>query len=157
MSEKPERIDLRYLTQNADHHYLSADHKWMLWIWRNIVLIKASGMWSVEKTAFYVNQYWDTFKRLRATWPKVYYVLDMNNMEIQTEEFRRYLKENWAHLLDREDLGLCFVEGKAMKRIIWTSIFQLIGKKDRLFLFKDFTDAFDWVRGRFVENGAREK
>jgi hypothetical protein len=154
MTEEPERIDHRYLTKHADHHYLSADHKWILWIWRNIVLIKASGMWSVEETAFYVNQYWNTFKKLRVTCPKVFYVLDMNSMEIQTEEFRRYLKENWAHLLDREDLGLCFVEGKAMKRLIWTSIFSLIGKKDRLFLFKDFSEAFAWILGQRVKNGA---
>jgi hypothetical protein len=157
MGEEPERIDLRYLTENADRHYLSADHKWMLWIWRNIVLIKASGRWSADDAALYVNQYFNLFEGLRKTWPKVYFVMDMNSWELQTEEFRRYLKEDWVHLLYREDLGLCFVEGKAMKRLIWSSIFQLIGKQDRLFLFRDFTEAFAWICGRRVKNGTLNK
>ena len=41
-----------------------------------------------------------------------------------------------------------------MKRLFWSSIFRLIGKGYRLFLFKDFTEAFAWIRGRRVKNGA---
>jgi hypothetical protein len=129
----------------------------MIWTRRNIVIIRPSGQWSAEDAAFHVQDYWDFFKNLRKTWSKVYYVIDMNNMEIQNEEFRRYLKENWAHVLDREDFGICFVESKAMKRAIWSSIFQLIGKQERLFLFKDFTEAFAWIRGERAKNGAHKK
>jgi hypothetical protein len=154
MAEEPEKVDYRYILANPDQHYLSADHKWMIWTRRNIVILRPSGQWSAEDTAYHVKQYWDFFMNLRKTWPKVYYVIDMNSMEIQNEEFRYYLKENWAHVLDREDLGLCFVESKAMKRLIWSSIFQLLGKQDRLFLFKDFAEAFAWIRGERVKNGA---
>jgi hypothetical protein len=41
-----------------------------------------------------------------------------------------------------------------MKQLFWSSIFQLIGKRDRLFLFKDFSEAFAWIRGRRAKNGA---
>ena len=156
MTEEPEKVDYRYIWENPDQHYLSADHKWMIWTWRNIVILRPSGQWSAEDTVVHVKEYWDFFVNLRKTWLKVYYVIDMNSMEIQNEEFRCYMKENWAHVLDREDLGLCFVEGKAIKQLIWSSIFQLIGKQDRLFLFKDFTEAFAWIRGERVKNGARK-
>ena len=148
VNENPEKIDLQTIMDQADRHYLASDHKWMLWIWRNIVLLRPTGTWSVEDTSIYVNIYWNIFDELRKTWPAVFYLIDMNHMEIQTEDFRRYLKDTWAHLLEREDLGLCFVEAKAMKRLIWGSIFQLIGKRDRLFLFKDFPEAFAWIAGQ---------
>jgi hypothetical protein len=148
MNGNPETISLQNIMERADRHYLASDHKWMLWIWRNIVLLRPTGSWSVEDTSIYVNLYWNIFDELRKSWPAVFYVIDMNHMDIQTEEFRRYLKENWAHLLDRADLGLCFVESRAMKRLIWGSIFQLIGKRERLFLFRDFTEALAWIAGQ---------
>ena len=86
-------------------------------------------------------------------WEKVYVVIDANEMEIQTEEFRHYLKENWMHLLDREDLSICLVEDKAMKRLIWSSIYLLLGKQNRTMIFKDSSEAFAWIRGRRIKNG----
>jgi hypothetical protein len=154
MAEDPERISYRYIVENADQHYLSSDHLWMMWIWRNIVLVRPSGKWSVYDTTFYLNQYWNIFGELRQTYSKVYFVFDMNQWEMQTEEFRRYIKENWAHTLDREDLNVLFVDGSSMKRLIWSAMFQLVGKRDLLFIFKDLSEAFAWIRGRLVKNGA---
>jgi len=153
MAEETEKLSYRYIIENAERHFLSVDHKWMLWVWCNVVLIKPTGKWSPEDAEIYINQFFALFKSLKTTWPKVYYVLDMNSWELQTEEFRRYLRANWTKLFNREDLILCFVEAKAMKRIIWTSIFQLIDMQDRLFLFEDFSEAFAWIRGRLIRNG----
>ena len=153
MAEDPERISYRYIVENADQHYLSSDHLWMMWIWRNIVLVRPSGKWSVYDTTFYLNQYWNIFGDLKQTYSKVYFVFDMNQWEMQTEEFRRYIKENWAHTLDREDLNVLFVDSSSIKRLIWSAMFQLVGKRELLFIFKDFSEAFAWIRGRFVKNG----
>jgi hypothetical protein len=111
----PEQIGLRYLTENADHHYLSVDRKWMMWVWRNIVLLKPPGRCSAEDTALDVAQCFSLFKKVREKRPKVYYLI---------------------------------------ARLIWKSNYQLIGMQDRVLLFKDFTEAFAWICGRWVNNGA---
>ncbi len=153
MTEDSERIDLQTIIEHADQHYQSCDDLWMMWIRRNIVLIRASGKWSVDDTAFYLQRYWNIFGDLRKIYAKVIFLFDMNQWEIQTEEFRRYLKENWSHILDREDLDVLFVDANPMKRLIWISIFQLIGKRDRLLLFKNFSEAFAWMHRRLVNQG----
>ena len=108
----------------------------------------------MDDTAFYLQRYWNIFGDLRKIYAKVFFLFDMNRWEIQTEEFRRYLKENWSHILDRDDLDVLFIDANPMKRLIWISIFQLIGKRERLFLFKDFAQAFAWIRGKKIKNGA---
>jgi hypothetical protein len=154
VAEDPDRIDLQSILKRADQRYQSTDNLWAMWVRRNIVLVRASGKWSVEDTAVYLKRYWNLFKDLRKRYAKVTFLFDLNLWEIQTEEFRRYLKENWAHILDREDLDVLFVDANPMKRLIWISIFQLIGKRDRLFLFKDFDRAFAWISKKKVKNGA---
>lgn len=39
--------------------------------------------------------------------------------------------EKISYLLHRNNLSICFVEEKAMKRLIRRSIFQLLGRADR--------------------------
>jgi hypothetical protein len=47
--KETKKLDIRYLMENADYHDLSADHKWSLWSWKNIVFIKIAGIWSIEE------------------------------------------------------------------------------------------------------------
>jgi len=150
----PERIDYDSIKKHADGHYLSLDHLWTMWIRRNIVLVQPTGRWSVEDTAVYVNQYWSIFQDLRKRYDPVYFLFDMNHWQIQTEEFRRYIKESWSHVLERDDLYVLFVDANPMKRLIWSAMSQLIGKREQLLLFRDFAEAFAWLRGKKVRNGA---
>lgn len=131
--------------ENADFHDLSMDHKCALWTWKNIVFIKATGIWSIEESHSYINRFWDMFTSLKKNWNTIYFLIDTNYMEIQSESFRRYMKEEWGRLADQEELSICIIENKDMKRLIWMSIHQLLGIADKIQLFKDHRQAFLWL------------
>jgi hypothetical protein len=154
MEEIPEKMTERFIIQNAEYSLGSPTREWQAWMWKQLVLLKVSGNWELKSCSHYFNEFWDIFCERKKVWDRVHFIIDANDMEIQTEEFRRYLKESWMHLLDRGDLSICLVEAKALKRLIWKSIYQLIGKQDRVRIFKDFSEAFAWIRGRRVKNGA---
>jgi hypothetical protein len=150
----PQKITERFIIQNAEYTLESSSREWEAWIWEQLVLLKVSGNWESKNYNHYFSEFWDIFCERKRIWDRVYFIIDANDMEIQTEEFRQYLKESWMHLLDREDLSICLVEAKAMKRLIWKSIYQLIGNQDRVRIFQNFSEAFAWIRGRRVKNGA---
>jgi len=116
--KETKKLDIRYVMENADFHDVSADHKWALWVWKNIVFIKIAGFWSIEESHIYMNRFWAIFLRLKQNWRKVYFLIDTNYMEIQTESFRRYMKEHWAHLADQDDLLICIIDKQSIKRLI---------------------------------------
>lgn len=118
------------------------------------MLLKVSGNWEPTSYNHYFSEFWDIFCARKRGWNRVNFIIDANDMDIKTEEFRRYLKESWIHLLDRQDLSICLVEAKAMKRLIWSSIFQLLGKRDQILIVKDLYEAFAWIGGQRVRNGA---
>ena len=140
------KLDISYLMKNADFHDLSADHKWSLWAWKNIVFMKLSGFWSIEESDIYMNRFWAVFLNIRKNWSEVYFLIDTNAMELQTEAFRRYMKENWAHIADREDLLVCLIEKKSMKRLIWKSIHQLLGIASKIELVQNYNQALQWLQ-----------
>jgi hypothetical protein len=76
----------------------------------------------------------------------VFGLFDTNYLEIQSESFRRYMKEEWARLVDLEDLFLCIIEKKDMKRLIWKSIYQLLGIANKIQLFQNHKQAFLWLK-----------
>jgi hypothetical protein len=55
------------------------------------------------------------------------------------------LKENWVHLLDREDYCLSIVEPNSLKRTIWKSIYRLLNIQSKVHLFKDLPSALQWI------------
>jgi hypothetical protein len=144
--KETKKIDIKYLIENADFHDLSADHKWSLWACKNIVFIKVSGFWSIDEIDIYMNRFWSVFLDLRKKWNKVYFLIDTNDMELQTEKFRHYMKEQWAHLLDQEDLSLCLIDKKSMKRLLWKSIYRLLGIADKIQLFMNHDQASVWLQ-----------
>ena len=117
------------------------------------MLFRFYGSWEPSNYNRNLSDFWDIFSERKKTWPAVYFIIDANDLDIQTEEFRRYLKENWMHLLDREDLSICMVAAKEMKRLIWVSIMQLLGKQDRMPIFQDFPEAFSWVHEKSIKKG----
>ena len=135
-----------FIKKNAEYSLESSFHHWIAWIWGNIVLLAVSGTWSAQHYPYYFSDFWDIFCERKKYWDKVYFVVDANNMPIQSEEFRGYVKKNWSHLLEREDFCLCIVEFKTMKRAIWKSIYRLINAHSKIQLFRDHNEALQWVQ-----------
>jgi hypothetical protein len=104
-----------------------------------------SDVWDPDLYPYHFSDFWDIFCERRQRWDRIYFVVDANDMPIQSEEFRNYVKTNWLHLAEREDFRLCIVEQKAMKRAIWSSIYRLLGIQDRIRLFRTQDRALAWV------------
>jgi hypothetical protein len=126
---------------------LSPDHgHWKAQVWKDIVLVTVSGMWPPERWAEYFGCFWNVFCERKESWDKVYFIYETSNLPIQNEEFRNYLKENWVHLLGREDYCLSIVEPNSLKRTIWKSIYRLINIESKVQLFKDHSSALQWIQ-----------
>lgn len=150
MDETPDTLTKRFIIENAEYSLESSSRHWNAWIWRNIVLLAVSGMWPAEHYPYYFNDLWDIFCERKKQWEQIYFVVDANNMPVQSEEFRGYVKRNWSHLVEREDFCLCIVESKAMKRTIWNSIYQLLGVQNRVKMFKDHDRALTWLQSNQI-------
>jgi hypothetical protein len=96
---------------------------------------------------------WGAFISLKRQYVKVYAVLDLNRMDLNTEEFRHYMKEHWLPLLDRRDLVIVFVDKSRLKKAIWNSIALLLGRPGRVKIFTTSDVAFAWVKRAIVVNG----
>jgi hypothetical protein len=154
VKDTPEKITDRFIIQNAEYTLGSDYREWQAWIWKQFVLFRFYGSWEPSNYSQNLSDFWDIFCERKKAWPAVYFIIDANDLDIQTEEFRRYLKENWMHLLEREDLSICMVAAKEMKRLIWVSIMQLLDKQDRMPIFEDVSEALAWIHGRRIKNGA---
>jgi hypothetical protein len=145
MADIPDRLTREFLIKNREYDIGSPFHHWRAFPWKQVVLLEVAGKWQVEDCPYYMKEIWDIVcERLRHH-ERVYLLVNANDMDIQSEEFRRYLMESWGHLLDREDLVICLIEGKAMKRLIWSSIYRFIGKRDRIKIFAGYEPAFAWL------------
>jgi hypothetical protein len=154
MDKEPDFPTKQYIFENFEYTRGSAQRHWRAWIWENIVLVAVSGVWPPQRYAEYFGSFWDIFCERKKHWNRVYFVFDSNNLPIQSEEFRRYVKDNWVHLLDREDYRLSIVESNSLKRTIWKSIYRLIDIQGKVHLFKDHQSALRWIgKERFQSGG----
>jgi hypothetical protein len=144
--EIAEKITEKFIIQNAQYSLRSQSKNWRVLVWRQIVLLYMSGIWDPDSYPHHFSDFWDIFCERKQKWDRVYFIVDANDMPIQSEEFRNYVKTNWSHLIEREDFQLCITEQKAMKRAIWSSIHRLLGIQDRIKLFKTQDRALEWVR-----------
>jgi len=148
--EIPEKLTHRYIIQNSEYSIESQSKNWKVWVWRQIVLLKVSGVWDPGLYPYHFSDFWDIFCERKSYFDQIYFIVDANNMPIQSEEFRNYVKTNWQHLIEREDFRLCIVDRKAMKRAIWGSIHQLLGIKNRVKMFKDHDRALSWLQSNRI-------
>lgn len=142
----PKELTKQFILRNADYSLKSSSSQWRMWAWRSIVLLQVSGIWDPKYYAHYFSEFWDVFCERKQSWNKVYFVVDANEMPIQSEEFRNYVKMSWQHLIEHDDFCLYIVESKAMKRAIWGSIHRLLGIQNRVKMFKGLDRALEWVR-----------
>jgi hypothetical protein len=146
--EIPEQFSSNFIIQNADYSLGSQSDNWKIWVWRNIELIHLKGEFTTEIADFFMNECWSVLTERRQYYPFVISLVDITGFEVQSERFRRYLKNNWDHLLDRDDLQIVFITGKGMKSIIWQSIFVMMGRQDRVRFFSGYRRAFKWASMR---------
>jgi len=144
--ETPEKLTHRFIVQNSEFSIESQSKNWKVWTWQQVVLLKVSGVWDPGMYPYHFSDFWDIFYECKRNWDQIYFIVDANDMPVQSEEFRLYVKTNWQHLIEREDFRLCIVEGKAMKRVIWGSIYQLLGIRNRVKMFKDHDRALTWLQ-----------
>lgn len=144
--EIPEKLTEQFIIQNAEFSLQAYSKNWKVLVWHQIVLLYVAGVWDPDLYPHHFSDFWDIFCERRQQWDRVYFVIDANNMPIQSEEFRHYVKTNWLHLIEREDFCLCIVESKGMKRAIWSSIYRLLGVQRKIRLFKDLHQALGWLR-----------
>lgn len=143
-----------YLEKNFDYHYVSITGKWATWVWRNVALLRLTGAFTTEEADQLMKDCWSILMERKTAHAFLVAVVDITRFEVQTEEFRSYMK-GWDHLLDREDLQIVFITGTEMKAVIWHAIFVMIGKWDRVRFFGSQKQAFAWLSRRLqVEVGA---
>jgi hypothetical protein len=142
----PKKLTFQYIIQNAEYSIQSQSKNWKIWAWRQIVIIKVAGMWDPDIYPYHFSDFWDIFCERKRYWDPVYFIVEANDMPIQSVEFRNYVKTNWQHLIEREDFRLCIVEEKAMKRAIWRSIYTLLGIQDKVKIFENHNQVFMWAQ-----------
>jgi len=151
----PERLTRKFLVEHREYEVGSPFHHWRAFPWKQIVLLEVGGTWDLQDCPYYMKEIWDILCERLQHHQRVYLLINANAMDIQSEGFRQYLRESWSHLLERDDLCICVIEEKAMKRAIWSSIYRLIGKRDRIRIFTGYEPAFTWLSRRLrAEVGA---
>jgi hypothetical protein len=149
-----ERITKRFIMHNAEYVLESGFRQWKIYAWRDLALVVVSGDWDPNNYGYYFKEFWNVFYERRESWGLVHFIVDTNKMPIQTEEFGGYVRDNWIHLLDRNDLRICLVESSAVKRLLWTSIYHLIGKEKRITISNSYGQAFSWFQTTCVSSEA---
>ena len=146
MDKKADSLTKRFIVENAEYSLESPFHHWRAWICKQIVFLAVSGSWQSRHYPYYFGKFWDIFCERKKAWDKVCFVVDANNMPIQSEGFRGYVNKNWSHIIEREDFCLCIVESSAMKRAIWKSIYSLLGVQNKVHLFSNHDQAIQWAQ-----------
>jgi len=142
--EIPELLTHKFIIENAEYFIESQSKNWKIWVWREIVLLKISGIWESGLYPYHFRDFWDIFNERKQYWNRIYFIVDANDMPVQSDEFRDYVTRNWQHLVERDDFFLCIVEIKAMKRTIWSTTFRMIGIQDKTHLFESYDQALSW-------------
>jgi len=145
MSSRGREITQSHLLKHFDYHYVSITGKWAAWARNQVVLLRLNGVFTEEEADRFMNECWGILMERKRQWPMVYAFADLNDFEVQAEEIRTYLRKNWWHLLQRNDLHISLIVGKSMKAIIWHSIHLLMGTRDRIKIFGSHRKAFDWL------------
>lgn len=146
--EIPESLTHHFILENAEYSIESQSKNWKVWVWHEIVLVKISGVSNPGLYPYHFSDFWDIFSERKDYWNRIYFIVDVNNMPVQSEEFLRYVKKNWQNLIERDDFCLCIVESKATKRTIWTSTFRLLGIQEKIHLFENHDQALSWEKSR---------
>jgi hypothetical protein len=146
----PEKLTLEWIEKHSLIRLVGNDNRWTITAWRNVIFLKISEKWIPDEMDGYVDRLAELPEILTKQWDRILFVFDLSLMKFRKEDAFHYLRSNWLEFLDRDDVRVCMVEENKMRRLIWRSLYTFIRKLDKIRLFADCDDAFDWVRGEIV-------
>jgi hypothetical protein len=154
-----ENITLRWLHDHAQQHYVGADGKWTVTAWNNVVFLKISKNWTPEEGEEYVGYLSGIPRILNQKWERIYFIFDISEMVFKPEDLHLYMRSKWLETLEHEELSVCLVESKKMRRMLMSSMYKLLGKRDRIHIFASPERALEWVRVELVRSrsGSEDK
>jgi hypothetical protein len=146
----PEKLTFAWLCQHAQLHLVSAEDKWTITAWKNVVCLKIRGGWTPEEAEEYVHHFAGLPGMLECRWDKIYLVFDISDMRFRRQDAHLYLRSNWLETIDRKELAVCIVEKKRMRRLLWHSLYTLVGKRNRVKLVAATDEALAWVHAELA-------
>ena len=142
----PKRLTLSWLHDQAQQHLVGADGKWTVTAWNNVVYLKISKDWSPEEGDEYVGHLSGIPRVLNEKWAKAFFVFDISEMVFKPEDLHLYMRSKWFEFLDHEELSICLVEAKRTRRLLLSSMYTLLGKRNLVRIFASPDEALEWVR-----------
>jgi hypothetical protein len=148
----PEKLTLQWVESHSYIRLIGADHRWIVLVWRNVIFLRISDVWTPEDTDDYINRLSALPNILSGEWDTIFFVFDLTRMKFRVEDTVRYLRANWIKFLDNEDMKVCIVDKSKIRRIALQSLHTLIGKLDKIRIFRDCSEAFKWVHEVIVNS-----
>ena len=146
----PKKLTLEWIKTHSHIRLAGDDLRWSILAWSNIIFLKISKNWTPDEMDGYVDQLSELPEILTKQWDRIFFVFDLSRMKFRKRDAFHYLRFNWLKFLDREEIKVCIVEESKMRRLMWQSLYKIIGKLDKIKLFTDYDDAFDWVREQII-------
>jgi hypothetical protein len=148
----PEKLNLEWFKKNAQIKLVGTGFRWVVHAWRNIIFLNISKEWIPEEMDEYVNRLSSLPAILSKAWNKIFLMFDLSRMEFKIEDAFQYLRANWLKILDSEEIEVCIIEESNMRRILLQSLYKIVGKLDKIKVFRDCDEAFGWVREEIISS-----
>jgi hypothetical protein len=146
----PKKLTIKWINDHSHIRLTGTGMKWIATAWRNIIFLKISQEWAPEEVEDYVNRLSVLPAILTKQWDRIFFVFDLSRMKFKIDNTFRYLRPNLIELHDREDMEICVVLESKIRRLLFRSMYTVIGKLDKLNLFADCDEAFSWVREQIL-------
>jgi hypothetical protein len=140
------------LRDHAQQHLVGGNGKWTVTAWNNVVFLKISKNWTPEEGDEYVSYLSGIPRILSDTWHRVFFIFDISDMVFKPEELHLYMRSKWLEILNYEDLSVCLVETKKMRRMLMRSMYTLLGKRSQIKILASPDEALEWVRMELISN-----
>ena len=150
--EIPEKLSLEWIENHSHIRLVGANRRWIVQAWRNVIFLKISEVWTPADTDDYVNRLSTLPGILSKVWDTIFLVFDLTCMKFRAEDAFRYLHANWLKFLDRQEMKVCIVDESNIRRIALQSLYTLVGKINKIRIFRDCDEAFEWVREAIISS-----
>jgi hypothetical protein len=148
----PQRFTLQWLHDHAQQYLVGANSKWTVTAWNNVVFLKISKNWTPDEGEEYVGKLSGIPRILGEDWSKVFFIFDISEMVFKPEDLHLYMRSKWLEVLEHEGMSICLVETKKMRRMLLSSMYKLLGKRNRIQIFASPDEALEWVRVELISD-----
>jgi hypothetical protein len=155
MTGLPERPTLQWLQDRAQQNLIGANNRWAITVWNNVVYLKISESWTPQEGDQYVDPLAGIPGMLGEAWGRVFFIFDISNMAFKPEDLHLYVRAKWLEVLDHEEMSVCLVEAKRVRRLLLHSVYNLLGKRSRVKIMASPDEALQWVQRELMAAAAR--